>query len=82
MNQHKKMKKEPYKYQAVINEIRKLTPCSREDFETAIIDYFIDSRRTEHGILKRNSVKEIAFIVMAKRINLEKMQLYSVAFFD
>lgn len=65
----------PYKYDPLIHEIRKISPCNRSSFKAVAVDQFVDSYRNEQGDLSKESIEQIASIVASKRERIESKEI-------
>jgi len=66
--ERKKPERHAYRYDAVIMEVRKVTPCNRTTLKNVAIEYFINAHRdAETGKLEAEGIKALAGYVVEAR---------------
>ncbi len=63
----KTREKRTFKYDPLIQEIRKVVPCNRTTLANLAIDKYVDSFRNAEGALDANAVSEIIEVVKSSR---------------
>ena len=66
--ERKKVERHDYRYDAVIMEVRKVSPCNRTTFRNVAVEFFINSHRdAETGKLEAEGINRIAGYVVELR---------------
>ena len=75
----KKPERHPYKYDSVITEIRKVSPCNRTTLRDVAVEYFINAHRNDQGNLEADGVQTIAGYVVELRPKKAGKEIKSVS---